>query len=40
MTQRLMRAGFSAGRIREALGKVAADPAWLDGLEEPFDGDE
>ena len=37
LTQRLMRAGFSVGRIREALGKVAADPAWLDGLEEPFE---
>ncbi|MCB1021686.1 MAG: RecX family transcriptional regulator [Acidobacteria bacterium] len=40
LTQRLMRAGFSVGRIREALGRVAADPAWLEGLEEPFDGDE
>jgi regulatory protein len=39
LTQRLMRAGFSAGRIREALGKVAADPAWLEGLEEPLEGD-
>jgi regulatory protein len=40
LTQRLMRAGFSAGRIREALGKVAADAAWLDGLEEPLDADD
>lgn len=40
LTQRLMRAGFSAGRIREALSKVAADPAWLDGLEEPFEVDD
>jgi regulatory protein len=34
LTQRLMRAGFSASRIREALSKVAADPSWLEGLED------
>ena len=35
LTQRLMRAGFSAARIRDALGKVAANPAWLEGLDDP-----
>jgi regulatory protein len=40
LTQRLMRAGFSAGRVREALSKVAADPGWLEGLEEPSEIDE
>ena len=40
LMQRLMRAGFSAGRTREALEKVAADPAWLEGLEEPFESEE
>ncbi len=40
LTHRLMRAGFSAGPIREALGKVAADSGWLDGLEDPLESDE
>lgn len=40
LTQRLMRAGFTPGRIREALGKVAADPGWLEGLEEADEIDE
>ena len=30
----LLRAGFSSGRIGEALRKIAADSEWLDGLEE------
>lgn len=35
LTRTLQRAGFSSGRIVEALQRVAADPGWLDGLEEP-----
>ncbi len=35
LTRTLMRAGFSSGKIVEALQKVAADPGWLDGVEDP-----
>lgn len=32
--RRLLRAGFSSARIGEALGKIAADPEWLEGFED------
>ncbi len=35
LTRTLLRAGFSSGKIVEALQKVAADPGWLDGVEDP-----
>lgn len=35
LTRTLQRAGFSFGKIVEALQKVAADPGWLDGIEDP-----
>jgi regulatory protein len=35
LTRTLIRAGFSSGKIVEALQKVAADPGWLDGVEDP-----
>lgn len=34
VVRNLQGAGFSSGKIIEALGKVVADPEWLDGLEE------
>jgi len=34
VVRNLQRAGFASGKIIEALGKVVADPEWLDGLEE------
>lgn len=34
VVRNLQRAGFASGKIIKALGKVAADPEWLDGLEE------
>ena len=40
LTQRLLRAGFSPGRIRQAMDRVAADPSWLEGLEEPYEVEE
>ncbi len=31
--RRLLRAGFSSGKILESLRKLAADPGWIDSLE-------
>jgi regulatory protein len=38
LSQRLLRAGFSAGNVATALRRAAADPAWLDGLEAAEEG--
>jgi regulatory protein len=34
VVRNLQGAGFSSGKIIEALGKVVAEPEWLDGLED------
>jgi regulatory protein len=34
VVRNLQGAGFTSGKIIEALGKVVAEPEWLDGLEE------
>ncbi len=35
----LQRAGFTSGKIMEALGKLASEPEWLEGLEDAFTAD-
>ena len=35
----IQRAGFTSGKIMEALGKVASEPEWLEGLDEALAAD-
>ncbi len=35
----ILRAGFSSGKIMEALGKVASEPEWLEGLDDALAAD-